>query len=257
MKFEDMEKDILSERVAKKMTEKGIMKEINSADYEKSVSENLEESVRELGRSIKAAVGNNLPCAVGETVYTIKNGIVEHTYFDTEEEIMKVAKAFGVRLFLDESAAINKLLEMKGTTNNEGESTMGLLERGYKAAATADLERSLRELEERDRTAMQKTDLSEETTAIRNNLNFAERLNLISATQAEQYRQRIEFLRELQQKQTEEIVDSLENPRERAARYQSLDSYNARIAQERTSDNAENGTRANRVVSHEETERAH
>lgn len=222
-------------------------------EFNKSVLDNLKEGVRVLDERIKSAFENPLPCAVGETVYTIKNGIVEKTYFDTEEEIIKVAKEFGIRLFLDETEAEKKLAEIKGTTNDEGETPMGLLERSYRATATADLERSLRELEERDRISMLKTDISQETAEINHNLNFAERLNLISATQAEQYRQRIEALRELQRKQNEEIVDSIENPRERASRYQSLENYNSRIAQEKS----ESKTVPARVASKDDADRTH
>lgn len=228
-----------------------------NTEYDNILKANLSQRVSELGRAIKSATEDLLPCAVGETVYTIKNGRVELTYFDTNEEIMKAAKAFGVKLFLDEKEAMEKLAELKGTSNNEGDSTMGLFERGYKAAATADLERSIRELEERNKIAMQKTNIAEETAEIRNNLNFAERLNLISAAQAEQYRERLELLRELQRKQNEKVVDSIENPRERAARYQSLDSYNSRISQERANVSAEKDASVARVTAREDIERTH
>ena len=68
---------------------------------------------------------------------------------------------------------------------------MPLFERGYKAAATAELERSVRELEERNKTAQTKTDFMKDAASTESNLNFAERINLISTTQAEAYRERM------------------------------------------------------------------
>lgn len=115
---------------------------------------------------------------------------------------------------------------------------MALLERGYKAAATTELERKVRELEERDKTAQTKLQFFEDAICTKSNLNFAERLNLISASQADDYRQRILkamlAFKYLQKTETrDDIVDGFENPRERAARYQKMESYNAQIVQAR------------------------
>jgi hypothetical protein len=91
---------------------------------------------------------------------------------------------------------------------------MPLFERGYKAAATAELERSVRELEERNKIAQTKADFMKDAASTESNLNFAERINLISTTQAEAYRER----------------------REIARRYYDMDSYNTQIAKERELD---------------------
>lgn len=115
---------------------------------------------------------------------------------------------------------------------------MALFEKGYKAAAIAELERSVRDLEERDKTAQTKPAFEKDAADTQSNLNFAERLNLINAVQAEAFRQRIQKAQidfeHMQRTETrDDIVDSFENPRERAARYQDMDKYNAQIAAER------------------------
>ena len=52
---------------------------------------------------------------------------------------------------------------------------MPLLERGYKAAAATELERSIRDLEERDKEAQTKPDsvFMEDASKLKNNLDFA------------------------------------------------------------------------------------
>ena len=92
---------------------------------------------------------------------------------------------------------------------------MPLFERGYKAAATAELERSVRELEERNKTAQTKTDFMKDAASTESNLNFAERINLISTTQAEAYRERmlkahLDFERMQRTETRDDIVDSFE-----------------------------------------------
>ena len=140
---------------------------------------------------------------------------------------------------------------------------MQLFERGYKAAATAELERSVRDLEERDKTAQTKATFMEDAANTESNLNFAERINLISVTQADAYRERmlkaqLDFERMQRTETRDDIVDSFENPRERAARYQDMDSYNAQIAQERARANADkSGGEQSRIIDHEADERTH
>jgi len=121
---------------------------------------------------------------------------------------------------------------------------MALFEKGYKAAAIAEIERSVRDLEERDKTAQTKPAFEKDAADTQSNLNFAERLNLINAVQAEAFRQRvqkaqIDFERMQRTETRDDIVDSFENPRERAARYQDMDKYNAQIAAERASASAD------------------
>lgn len=125
---------------------------------------------------------------------------------------------------------------------------MALFERKYRAAATTELERSIRDIEERDKIAQTKNGFSWETADVQCNLNFAERLGLISAAQAEAYRQRVlqaqlDFANMQRTETRGDMVDSFENPRERAARYQGMDAYNARIAAERADSAAAQGTR--------------
>lgn len=121
---------------------------------------------------------------------------------------------------------------------------MALFEKGYKAAAIAEIERSVRDLEERDKTAQTKPAFEKDAADTQSNLNFAERLNLINAVQAEAFRQRvqkaqIDFERMQRTETRDDIVDSFENPRERAARYQDMDKYNAQIAAERANASAD------------------
>lgn len=109
----------------------------------------------------------------------------------------------------------------------------------------------MRELEERNKTAQTKTDFMKYAASTESNLNFAERINLISTTQAESYRERmlkahLDFERMQRTETRDDIVDSFKKPRERAARYQDMDSYNAQIAQARAKANADksNGEQA-------------
>lgn len=138
---------------------------------------------------------------------------------------------------------------------------MPLFERGYKAAATAELERSVRDLEERDKTAQTKAAFMKAAASTESNLNFAERINLISVIQADAYRERmlkaqLDFERMQRTETRDDIVDSFENPRERAARYQDMDSYNAQIAQERAKANADkSGGEQSHIIEHEADER--
>lgn len=120
----------------------------------------------------------------------------------------------------------------------KGDREMALFERNYRAAASAELERIIRELEDRDIKAQTKPDFDKNVADITSKLNFVERINLVSAKQAEAFRQRVlkaqlDF-RHMQKTETrDDIVDSFENPRERSKRYQDMDSYNAQIAQEK------------------------
>ena len=114
---------------------------------------------------------------------------------------------------------------------------MALFEKNYKAAAVTDLERSVRDLEERDKTAETKPVFQKDMNEAQSNLNFAERLNLVSAVQADIYRERMQKAHQnfecLERNETMYIVNDLENPRERSARYQDMDIYHAQLAQER------------------------
>lgn len=114
---------------------------------------------------------------------------------------------------------------------------MPLFERGYKAAAQTELERRTREIEEKDKKAQTREDFDAQVNSLNSNLNFAERINLISAEQAQAYRDRCreatERFEEMMRLEHEERVDGFENPRERAERYMSMDEVQAEISRER------------------------
>ncbi len=124
---------------------------------------------------------------------------------------------------------------------------MPLLEKNYRVAATAELERNAKALEERDKIEQNKPEFMKDTAEFQNNVNFAERLNLINHIQAEAYRERaVKLLKEqnnyerLQKTEIRgDIVDDFENSRERADRYQDMDKYKEKIAQERAKNNEE------------------
>lgn len=129
---------------------------------------------------------------------------------------------------------------------------MPLFERGYKAAATAELERKTRELEEKDKKAQTKEDFEDASRALHSNLNFAERINLVSAEQAQAYRDRvkqaaIDFER-MQRLEHDERTDDFENPRERTERYMKMEEAQAQIAQERAAQSAERSQAESRTA---------
>lgn len=123
---------------------------------------------------------------------------------------------------------------------------MPLFERGYRAAARTELERDIRRIEEKDKKAQTKigeAEFNKGVDTMYSNINFAERLNLISEEQARAYRERaekatVEF-NNMQKEEHDEIVDDFENPRERSERYMSMEDAQAQIAQERADANAQ------------------
>ena len=119
-----------------------------------------------------------------------------------------------------------------------------LFERPYRAAAATELERSLREIEDRNKKAQTKDTFHEAASNMTSNVNFAEKLNLITAQQAEAYRERIkkaaaEYERMQRTESQEGRVDDFENPRERTDRYMSMEEAQAEIARERAAQNAQ------------------
>jgi len=116
---------------------------------------------------------------------------------------------------------------------------MGLFEQGYKAAAKTELERALREIEEKDKAAQTIGEMREEAAALGSNLDFSQRLGLISATQANLMRQRLKAAIKYEKQmrsESQERVDDFENPRERSKRYFNMDSINSEIANARARD---------------------
>lgn len=121
---------------------------------------------------------------------------------------------------------------------------MQLSEREYKAAATTELERRIRDIENRDKTAQTKSELTKDSANVSSNVGFAQQLHLISDMQAEAYKERIkraqlEFQNMQRTETRSDLVDGFENPGERSARYQNMDSYNAQILRERAKANEE------------------
>lgn len=121
---------------------------------------------------------------------------------------------------------------------------MPLFERDYKAAAVTELERRLRDIEDRNKAAQTRNEFIRDASNVDSNVDFAQQLNLISDMQAEAYKERVRKSRfefeHMQRTETRaDLVDGFENPRERSARYQGMDSYNAQILRERTKANEE------------------
>ena len=113
---------------------------------------------------------------------------------------------------------------------------MPLLEGGYRAAAKTELERNIRELEAKDRTAQTRTEFQSGASAVQSNITFAQRLNLISQEQADAMEKRVEaavYYERTMRNESQERVDDIENPRERAGRYFDMDNVNAEISRER------------------------
>lgn len=113
---------------------------------------------------------------------------------------------------------------------------MPLLESGYRAAAKTELERDIRELEAKDRAAQTRTEFQSGASAVQSNITFAQRLNLISQEQADTMKKRVEaavLYERSMRNESQERVDDIENPRERAGRYFDMDSVNAEINRER------------------------
>ena len=113
---------------------------------------------------------------------------------------------------------------------------MPLLESGYRAAAKTELERNIRELEAKDRAAQTQTEFQSGASAVQSNITFAQRLNLISQEQADAMEKRVEaavFHECTMRNESQERVDDIENPRERAGRYFEMDNVNAEISRDR------------------------
>lgn len=113
---------------------------------------------------------------------------------------------------------------------------MPLLERGYRAAAKTELERRVRELESRDAVAQKKPDMGETATILTNNVEFAQKIKLITDKEAEGYRKRIaeaQRAEELARTQTGDRVDGFTNPHEAALNQYSLEEIKAQVSAEK------------------------
>ncbi len=113
---------------------------------------------------------------------------------------------------------------------------MAFFENGYKTAARTELERSVREVEEG------KKEISDNNMyGVNVNIDFAQKLQLITNKQAQEYKARIQAAikhRNFQRTESGEIVDDFENPRERTERYMRMDEVRAKIAEERAGKNS-------------------
>jgi len=119
---------------------------------------------------------------------------------------------------------------------------MPLLENQDRAAATTVFEREIRRIEERDKQAqtIKNTvndihDTSQNESSIASSIAYANHINILKSEQAEEKRlkrskDRINFERN----ESLDVVNDYENPRERARRYQDMDSFAAKIAAERS-----------------------
>ena len=135
---------------------------------------------------------------------------------------------------------------------------MALFERGYQAAARAELDREVRELEDKDKVA-QMLNPEQAVASVTSNADFAERIGLISEASAMQLRERVKKAQldyERFQRETRDIVNDYENPRERAARYQSMDKVLAQINAERAKEQTEKAAEQTKAISKSEAERS-
>lgn len=137
---------------------------------------------------------------------------------------------------------------------------MGLFE-NRKANAMAELERDLRKLEETGKPQTEEANLAYVTT--NGNIEFCVKAQLISQQQAEQLFKRLreakatQHEKEMYKKEYGEVTDSYENPRERTKRYNTMDSINAEIANEKaqaSTDRANTQSTPSKQVQAKETE---
>ena len=113
---------------------------------------------------------------------------------------------------------------------------MGNISRREDWGAKTELERNIRELEAKDRAAQTRTEFQSSASAVQSNITFAQRLNLISQEQADAMEKRVEaatLFERTMRNESQERVDDIENPRERAGRYFDMENVNAEISRER------------------------
>lgn len=130
---------------------------------------------------------------------------------------------------------------------------MALFEKNYKKAALEDIERNIRELEERTKT-QSKLSFDKELATVQGNLNFAVRLNLVSLTQADLLRERIVKIQK-----EHEANSKIENQGAAKTEYKSADEYNRLIAERLKTANGNSSTSSKSERALEETalERTH
>lgn len=133
---------------------------------------------------------------------------------------------------------------------------MPLFERGYRAAAKTELERDMREIEDRDKKAQTKTDFEQATTTMGSNINFAERLNLISAKEAAAYRKRLkDVAQEVNRAERAESEGKVRESDMKADGYMTMDEYKLEIEKDRAED-AAHKNQAERVQNNHSQDKA-
>ena len=130
---------------------------------------------------------------------------------------------------------------------------MALFEKNYKKAALEDIERNIRELEERTKT-QSKLSFDKELATVQGNLNFAVRLNLVSLTQADLLRERIVKIQK-----EHEANSKKENQGAAKTECKSADEYSRLIAERLKTANSNSSTSSKSERALEETalERTH
>ena len=127
---------------------------------------------------------------------------------------------------------------------------MALFEKNYKKAALEDIERNIRELEERKKT-QSKISFDKELATVQGNLNFAVRLNLVSLAQADLLRERIAKIQK-----EREAISKIENQATKTE-YKSADEYNRLIAERLKAVNGNGSTSSKSERALEETALEH
>jgi len=116
-------------------------------------------------------------------------------------------------------------------------------ENRYKAVATTILEREIRRLEGKNKTAhtYPGDEYNAAVDTLFANINFSLVIGLLAADQAKTYRQRIiragqirADIQRLDREESRMIVDDYENPRERVQRFQKMDEYKAKIISQKS-----------------------
>ena len=107
----------------------------------------------------------------------------------------------------------------------------------FKKNASLELEKDISKLE-----SQRELPDNDDTTRINANVQFAQRINLISLEKAREYRKRLNDLEYTRRTQTGIIDDDYENPLEKGVRYSSMEALKEEITHERksTAENIQN-----------------
>jgi uncharacterized protein YfbU (UPF0304 family) len=118
-----------------------------------------------------------------------------------------------------------------------------------KKTAKTVIERSVRKLEAKDKTAQT---CSVDIVKLTAEIDYSERYKFITPEQAENFRMRIEKAQKeferLERTETRDVVNDFENPREQATRYRGLDDYKSQIVEERAKEQKEDKSTESRTT---------